>query len=102
MKSIRPFVAVFVAAMLLSGALGVVAFAEPVSVSAGQAFTGPVNINKASVEELQAVSGIGLVIAQRIVDYRKTNGAFEALEDIMDVQGIGQAKYERIKSQITL
>ena len=94
--------AVVVAALLLNGAFGVISYAQMASVPAGQALTNPISINKASVEELQGISGVGVVIAQRIADYRKTNGAFEALEDIMDVQGIGQAKFERIKSQIAL
>ena len=102
MKSIRPILTVLVAALLLNGAFGVISYAQTGSALVGQALTSPVSINKASVEELQSISGVGLVIAQRIADYRKTNGAFEALEDIMDVQGIGQAKFERIKSQITL
>lgn len=102
MKSIRLVLTVLVAALLLNGAFGVISYAQIASAPAGQALTNPVNINKASVEELQSISGVGAVIAQRIIDYRKTNGVFQALEDIMDVQGIGQAKYERIKSQITL
>ena len=61
-----------------------------------------VNINKANVEELDSIRGIGPLLAQRIVDFRQANGRFEHLEDVIRVPGIGQAKFEKIKNQITL
>ena len=61
-----------------------------------------INVNKATKEELVSIQGIGSVIADRIVTYRETNGSFEQLEDLMDVQGIGEAKFERMKNQLTL
>lgn len=61
-----------------------------------------VNINKANVEELDSIRGIGPLLAQRIVDYRQTKGRFERLEDLVGVPGIGQAKFEKIKNQVTL
>ena len=59
-----------------------------------------VNLNTATVEQLDALPGIGPVIAQRIVDYREINGPFAAPEEIMDVKGIGQATYEKLKDLI--
>lgn len=61
-----------------------------------------VNINKASTEELESIRGIGPLLAERIVKDREANGRFERLEDLIRVPGIGQAKFERIKSQITV
>ena len=61
-----------------------------------------VNLNKANAVELESIKGIGPMLAQRILQYRETNGRFERLEDLIHVPGIGQAKFERIKSQITL
>ncbi len=61
-----------------------------------------VNVNKADVEELDTIRGIGPLLAQRIVDFRQANGRFEHLEDLVKVPGIGQAKFEKIKAQITL
>jgi competence protein ComEA len=61
-----------------------------------------VNVNKASVEELETVTGIGPVIAQRIVEYRDANGAFHSLDDLAQVKGIGVAKYEKMREQLTL
>lgn len=61
-----------------------------------------VNLNKATVEELQAVRGIGPSLAERIVDYREANGKFESLDELIEVRGIGEKKLEKIKSRITL
>ena len=61
---------------------------------------GRININTATAQQLQMLSGIGEVIAQRIVDYRETNGAFATIEDIMNVSGIGEKKFEQIKEYI--
>lgn len=61
-----------------------------------------VNINKADAGELETIRGIGPLLAQRIMEYRQANGRFEKLEDLVRVPGIGQAKFEKIKSQITL
>jgi competence protein ComEA len=61
-----------------------------------------VNVNKASSTELEAIRGVGPMLAQRIIDYRTANGRFERLEDLVQVPGIGQAKFEKIKNQVTL
>lgn len=63
---------------------------------------GKININTAGYEELQKITGVGPVIAQRIIEYRNTNGPFQKLEDIKEVQGIGDAKFEKMKDEITL
>lgn len=60
----------------------------------------PVNINTADVEELDTLPGIGPVLAQRIVDWRTANGAFAAPEDLMLVDGIGEATWENIRDFI--
>ena len=61
-----------------------------------------VNINKADTAELESIRGIGPMLAERILQYRQANGRFERLEDLVQVPGIGQAKFEKIKDQITL
>jgi competence protein ComEA len=66
------------------------------------AATGQININTASVEELDKLPGIGPAIAKAIIDYRTTNGPFKQIEDINDVKGIGDALFEKIKAQITV
>ena len=60
------------------------------------------NINKASLEELLAISGIGESKAKAIIDYRKEKGKFKNIEEIKQVSGIGEALYEKIKEHITI
>ncbi len=70
--------------------------------AAKPAVTGaPVNLNKASVQELRGIRGIGPAMAQRIVDYRSKFGKFERVEDLTKVPGIGSSKFEKMRSQIT-
>lgn len=61
-----------------------------------------ININKASVEELQTINGIGESLANKIVNYRKENGRFSSIEDLKNVSGIGDKKYENIKEYIVI
>jgi len=60
------------------------------------------NINTASLEELDTLPGIGLTTAQKIIDYRDENGPFEAIEDILNVSGIGPSTFEGLKDLITV
>lgn len=62
----------------------------------------PVNINTADVDTLTALPGIGRVLAERIVAYRRQNGPFRAVEEIMKVEGIGEKKAEAILDLITV
>jgi competence protein ComEA len=59
-----------------------------------------ININTASIEELQTLSGIGQKRAEVIVQYREENGPFKRIEDILDVSGIGEKMFEKIKDHI--
>lgn len=59
-----------------------------------------ININTANVKELQKLSGIGESIALRIVTYRKENGKFNSIEDLKNVRGIGENKFNKIKNNI--
>ena len=61
-----------------------------------------ININTASIEELQKLNGIGLTKAESIIDYRNKNGNFKTIEDIKNVTGIGEAAFEKIKDNITI
>lgn len=61
---------------------------------------GKVNINKATATELTSVPGIGESTAQKIITYREENGKFKAIEDIKNVSGIGDSKYESMKDSI--
>lgn len=62
----------------------------------------PVNINTATANQLMQIKGIGEVLAQRIIDFRTTNGNFKALEELMLIKGIGEATFEKIKPYVSL
>ncbi len=62
----------------------------------------PVNINTADVDTLTALPGIGRVLAERIVAYRRQNGSFRTIEEITKVEGIGEKKAEAILDLITV
>lgn len=59
-----------------------------------------VNINTATQAELETLTGIGSSTALKIINYRKENGKFKTIEDIKNVSGIGEAKFEAIKNEI--
>lgn len=59
-----------------------------------------VNINQASVSELQTISGIGAKRAQDIIDYRESNGRFKTIEDLKKVAGIGEKTFDKLKELI--
>ena len=61
-----------------------------------------ININQASVSELDALPGVGPATAQKIVAYRNTNGKFVVIEDIKKVAGIGDSKYDSMKDLISV
>lgn len=64
-------------------------------------FTGVININTATVEELCKLPGIGEVTAKKIIRYRELTCPYEDIMDIQNVDGIGPAKFEKIKNNIT-
>ena len=63
--------------------------------------SGLININTASVSVIQTLPDIGPVLAQRIVDFRTSNGDFTAPEDLLQVEGIGEKRLEQIRIYIT-
>ena len=61
-----------------------------------------ISINKATIEELQKLTGIGETKAKAIIEYRLKEGEFKTTKDIIKVNGIGEALFEKIKDNITI
>ena len=71
--------------------------------SAGHATaSAPLNLNTATVAQLDALPGIGKATAERIVEYRQKNGGFKKSEELMNVRGVGEKSFLRIKDRITV
>jgi len=62
----------------------------------------PVNINKATKEELTTVKGIGPVTAEKIIEYRTINGEFNSIDELTKIHGIGEKTLEKIKGEVTI
>lgn len=71
-------------------------------VSTGSSSDGIININTATLSELQNITGVGEVKAQSIISYREKNGGFKSIEEIKNVDGIGDKTFEKIKDQISI
>lgn len=71
-----------------------------VTVGEGLKDDGKIDINTAGEAELTQLPGIGPVTAQKIIDYRAANGSFKSIDDIKNVSGIGDKKFEQIKDKI--
>lgn len=64
--------------------------------------TAPVNLNTADAEELATLPGIGPATAQKIIAYRESIGAFQSTEELMQVDGIGEKTFEKLKELVTV
>ncbi len=61
-----------------------------------------ININNATIEELSELPGVGESLAKRIFDYREENGKFKSIDDLKNVSGIGDKKFENLKEYIVV
>lgn len=67
----------------------------------GEEKTTKINLNQATAAQLELLPYVGPELSRRIVEYRRANGAFQQIEDIMKVRGIGPKTFQRIKDHIT-
>jgi comEA protein len=90
-----------IAAMALTtamvGAQGKTAAPKAVAIAAA-----PVNLNTATVEQLATIPGIGPRMAERIIDYRQKSGGFKKVEDLMNVTGIGEKNFLKMRPLVTV
>jgi competence protein ComEA len=63
---------------------------------------GPLDLNAATASDLDALPGIGPVLAQRIVDWRTSNGRFASVDQLREVTGIGEAKYQELVTKVVV
>lgn len=70
--------------------------------AAAEKITTPVNLNTAGTTELQTLPGVGVAVAGRILEYRQKNGGFKKIEDLMNVRGIGEKTFLKLKPMITV
>ena len=82
-------------------ALGVAAAALP-ALAGGEQLSGKVNVNTASVEELQLLPGIGESRAEAVVAERKRRGGFRQVDDLLEVKGIGESSLERLRPHVSI
>ena len=95
-----------VVAVLLALGLGVPAAAQDAprrgTATSSASASAPVNLNTASVAQLETLPGIGKATAERILEYRQKNGAFKKIEDLMNVRGVGEKSFLKLKPLVTV
>ena len=85
--------------LLLGLAIGPV---SALAQKSGPASTEKINLNTATVEQLQSLPGIGPSIAKSIVDHRAKVGKFNRIEEIINVKGVGEKRFQKIKDRLAV
>ncbi|MCL4473644.1 MAG: helix-hairpin-helix domain-containing protein [Actinobacteria bacterium] len=86
-----------------NGAAGGAGAAGPGAAGAGPSGAQqPINLNSATIDQLNSLDGIGPKTAQKIIDYREAHGGFKSVEELLEVPGIGPSKFDQIKNQVVI
>ena len=88
--------------LVLSSFVGGSPFAQEPPRSSSSSPAQMVNLNSATVPQLEALPGIGRATAERIIEYRQKSGGFKKVEDLMNVRGIGEKSFLKLKPLITV
>ena len=100
---IRMMTAIVLALGIAAAAASAQESSRPAAKATPSAASGaPINLNTATVAQLETLPGVGKSTAERILEYRQKNGGFKKVEDLMNVRGIGEKSFLKMKALITV
>jgi competence protein ComEA len=99
---VRTLVAAIALVALVSATPVIAGQSRPAPQASAKSVSGTININTASITDLQKLPGIGAKTAGRVIEYRQKNGPFKKVEELMNVRGVGEKSFLKLKDQISV